>query len=259
MALPGTTEEHGHLCPSEKWAQLGESAIECIFSAALNGLSSQERLVLVIADLNIREGNSLQAYIKKHKSFAVPTYYFGISPDDVSREFVLEETLDTIAKGWLDNMLMVPGATPPNKEPPSDLLEVAPAKPQLQLLVWGEKKPGQGLAQIRVPKEVAQKWSLHPQFRETFNAFLEELIEEGALQEDRGGKREREECLSQAATNGEEEPAVAISPSKMPKLEPSRVTDLSDITSTLLADVALTSLKGAKALPTKVAAEFTFD
>ena len=180
-ALPDSTDERVHLSQSEKFQQLGESAMVRLQEAVLQNLSTKDRKALVWMDLNMQTGDSFMAWLKTRDRCSLPVFYYGLCDSDVCKDFNMHEAIDVVAKRFLSGELKIPGHSRPEQAPPQDLLESEPSRPQLACMVWDGKR--HGLESAKVPDRLISKWSEHVHYGEDFSKLISELSKEFFLDE----------------------------------------------------------------------------
>jgi hypothetical protein len=179
-ALPSPIAVNGErVTGGKKFKQIGDDAAQKLLEATLTDSEFSERTVVVLCDLSPGVGNVLNAYLRlRAGSVKTPLYYVGVCDNPTHEEWLLQTTVANTHEQFVENKLTIPGSTPSLATPPEAMLEVAPTRPTLNVLVWmrdAPNLPGCPLG-VKFPKEMVDKWYSHPTHGETFRALYDEVI-----------------------------------------------------------------------------------
>lgn len=175
-SLPNTTYLETRVNPPEKHQQIGLDAARKILRGFLHGLEppSAGRAAVLVVDLSIHTCEMLKASTLDHllATSGMPTYYLGFAGGEDKVEWATQHF-----ETWmLDGSVPVPKSMVlPEANLPADMVEAAPPQPQMNVLTWCKTVKYQGLATLKVPPAILQKYHDHSRFGSEFQALLEQI------------------------------------------------------------------------------------
>ena len=136
--LPAITDADGGVTGAYRHVQLGKECWLKILTTAMEKVSFQStRICLRILDLSPGVGDCLKAVLSYSAASAnLPILYVGLATDSDHAAFILEQAKEDIASNWLEGKITSAGHTPPQKEPPAEILGTKPPTPDLAVLQW---------------------------------------------------------------------------------------------------------------------------
>ena len=176
------------------------------------------RNAFIIVDLHIGVGNFFDGFLARRRASTVPLFYIAAGEDTTTLEWLHKTKLNEIADLFGEDKLVIPGHVKAAKdtllnarvslflvafaalwllfalssaainlnaraacceEPPTTLLETAPTKPKLNMLVISEDD------QLKLPDAVVKQWYHDIQFGHRFKNFVDRFSEEFPAKERR--------------------------------------------------------------------------
>jgi hypothetical protein len=197
---------------------------------------------IVILDLNPDVGNFFEAWQKIRMTYPKQNIFYAATCYSAShQEWFSKIWSDAMTKAFTNGAVTIPGFSPKGSEAPSNLYEVPPAKPSLNLLTWMADDPNNvGIpAGVKVPQEMLTKWYQHEEFGKDFREFYDRVILECGIEEE---KLKKGTPTKRKSTSGASGDALEEPPSKQQKkIETFSAEDMTG--SPHLALVVLTSIK----------------
>ena len=161
-SLPG----NGVVTQVEKHQQLGDNACMRLLQTCLDGMTVGPRESICVIDVHARHGDFARAFLRLLHANKMPLFYFGLAHTDVCHDWLTTTIRDHARDLVLDGRLSIPILTVPNEEPPPDIIEASPAKPELTTLVLSTKDD---MPIVTLPDALETKWKE--------SAYYTELLE----------------------------------------------------------------------------------
>lgn len=182
-SLPVTTEVATNINPPEKHQQIGVDAGRKMLRGFLQGLEppTGSRCAVLIVDMSLRTAEILKAAATDHllSSTGLSTYYMGFAAGEEKLEWAIAHFETWATERFLVGSLPLPKSVSlPPAELPGDMVEAAPPQPSLNVLTWNTKVKFSGLATLKTPSALLQKYHDHQRFATEFQAILETARQE---------------------------------------------------------------------------------
>jgi hypothetical protein len=196
---------------AKRFEQIGSDAADKLLDGIVTGseVTKMGRSACIVVDLHIGVGNIFDAFVTRRRNSSVPVFYIGAGEDTTTLEWLRKTKRDELADLFGDDKLIVPGhvkapkapwdlfrrsrpheirgdpespfslaVTSPRlfsartEEPPTSLLESAPPKPTLNLLVIEDNQT------LKVPETVIKQWYHDSRFGSRFKEWLDGFTKE---------------------------------------------------------------------------------
>ncbi len=185
-ALPSSTDLDGTVKGANKFAQVGQDAMERVLDALFEGVSIDHNSAVVFWEMNLGWGNMLDAVISKSSGWKFPWLYFSSSDNAVQHEWIEHIKKQTLKDMFLEDKIMVPGHRNMPKNMPSNLAMQPPHLPELgELVVKTVQTAGSSVGSasgegkvLSIPDALVKTWYHHKTHGEKFRAFVELFQEE---------------------------------------------------------------------------------
>lgn len=178
-ALPSSTDESAVVVQgAHKFQQIGVDGAKKILLGMLEDSELGQRTPLLVVDIHCGVGNFTDAFIETRGKFNRPMCYVGLVDDPVGIQWLQQTKLEAIALAISKGELKVPGHNP-NPESIDALVEQRPARPTLNVLIFGQDDSDGMPSCLHLP-EAHKTWITHPKYGGEFNRFLDRMHEEHA-------------------------------------------------------------------------------
>lgn len=177
-ALPGSVDESMVTVQGAmKFQQIGVDAAQKVISALLSDATLPARIPILIVDLHAGVGNFAEAAVELQCTLNHPIVYVGVTEDPMTCEWLRENKLELVTQKIEKEQLVVAGHSP-KPENVDNLIEKMPAKPNLNVLLFGAEDQHNVPEGLILPKRLQDEWISHPVFGPRFRQFLDKLHEE---------------------------------------------------------------------------------
>ena len=147
------THHHGPRTKSRLYEQIGSEALAKFMDATIDQVAAAN---VVFVDTNPLTGECLEAFLLKRSTLTPTTWckYFAICSDESQLEWLKAHMVENLSGLMNTGSWKIPGVELPAENPPADLMEAAPARPQMQALAYDGKV-------VVVPTSVVQKFAMN--------------------------------------------------------------------------------------------------
>ena len=159
-----------------KWAQLSIETNTELISALMEDLPPYNK-VIVALDLVPGPGGFASAAVDlmvKHRDL----FYAGIGKDDAHNAFLQQTCTQRICEMVKNGTMSVPTIKIPPSDPPAEVMQQNPVRPQLAALEWENSTDG---TTALIPSALNSKWNNHEHFAIEFQKVKETLAKHDIL------------------------------------------------------------------------------
>ena len=245
-ALPGSSDATTHVSQAEKHQQIGMDAARKLLKSVLPPeLPSRGAFLILDTTAHTMELAKAVFQERASKSSTTPLYYLGLAEKEGEREWQQHHVCSWLAEGFLNGSIPLPVGAPAlmPKELPAELATSLPPKPDLNTLVWSDKKVN-GLPSLKTPEKVLQAYHDHASYGGRFQDWLKEARECIPLDRKTGDKETAEKKRTAATVAGQNlgGGSAAEPPTKASKTDvPLQVIELTDLPTPLCWQATLPS------------------
>ncbi len=177
-ALPNSTDDSVVVVQgAHKFQQIGVDAAKKILLGLLEDSELGQRVPLLVVDIQCGVGNFADAFIEVRSKFNRPMAYVGLADDSIGLLWLQETKVDSVAAAIGKGELKVAGHNP-NPTNINALVEQRPARPKLNLLVFGQEDSDVVPSCLHLPQATSNQWMSHPTYGARFNNFLDKMHED---------------------------------------------------------------------------------
>ena len=243
QALPSDID-HQWIHGAQKYAQLGKPALRGLIQAIFQDADTSGAKTFLVTDLALGVAYSLQAFLDIRKNSNLRMHFCGICDDMVEYDWVFTHVVKQLAHDIAQGTVKPLSGHTVTTVVPTDLLEEAPAKPQLNVLVLG----GKDKDVLQLPTSLIRKYAQDSRFRAEFETMMDKHHSEfGAAMSDVPDTAE----LDKDAENKDQpvqksplkKPRVGPAPVKTDKVPPTSIVEASQIVGQKIWECPMANIK----------------
>ena len=170
--LPQAVDEKARVPVAQRFHQLGPQSYLATFTSMMSGVTLPAAKPLIVSDLGINTGCSLQGFLEFADGYQGDIYYWGLAEDNMELEYVYDNAVDFLSEKFRNDS---PALTSEEKSGS----ETLPEKCSLIKCVWSDDKvDGSFLPRIYIPESESKTWLDSDMFGPQLRKMVEKLDEQ---------------------------------------------------------------------------------
>ena len=150
-----------------------------MFKALFDGVQLTQRNAVLIVDATAKWSHPVLSFLQlQSTSPCVPYRFLGMFQDAETAEWLNHKVIDLVATRFQMKEIVLPNHQWRDLDPPLDMMDAEPTKPQLKCLVW--KEPVDGVPVPDASAEMERMWACHHEYmleyRELVKTTKDELL-----------------------------------------------------------------------------------